>query len=173
MLGHCFGFRPSPTDVQLNPVSGTNHGWSRIVIDAVEDPPPNKVLSLASRFLMTQSSSCATWCGPSAMESNSLDQPVPSVASQRDYLSPAQFSERTGLSPATVRRYIAAGRIPIFQPGGFRSRVLIPHEALEVPPVTLESSNSVGSDPRVGDSKHLPNQLARLSGSLPRWKSKS
>ncbi len=50
---------------------------------------------------------------------------------ERDYLSPHEFVARSGLSLATVRRYLRTGRLPSLQPGGRRCRVLIPAAALE------------------------------------------
>jgi hypothetical protein len=51
-----------------------------------------------------------------------------------EYLSPGQFSERTGLSIATVRRYLRAGKLTHVQPAGFRGRVL--SDPLRVQPGT-------------------------------------
>jgi hypothetical protein len=47
------------------------------------------------------------------------------------YLSPREFAQRSGLSLATVYRYLAARLIPKVQPRGKRGRVLIPVAALE------------------------------------------
>ena len=48
----------------------------------------------------------------------------------RDFLSPQEFAAKSGISLVSVRRYIAAGRLPSVQPGGRRCRVLIPQSAL-------------------------------------------
>ena len=41
------------------------------------------------------------------------------------------FCDRTGFSASTVRRLIRRGRLPVYQPGGRRCRVLIPAGALD------------------------------------------
>jgi hypothetical protein len=51
---------------------------------------------------------------------------------QRKHLSPAEFVAESGLSLATVHRYLKSGRLPKVQIGGFRCRVLIPREALKL-----------------------------------------
>jgi hypothetical protein len=48
------------------------------------------------------------------------------------YLTREELLARTGLSPATLQRYKAAGRIPFFQPGGRGGRVLFPPDAIEI-----------------------------------------
>lgn len=53
-----------------------------------------------------------------------------SSAVPREFLSPQEFAAISGLSLVTVRRYLAAGRVPSVQPGGRRCRVLIPRSAL-------------------------------------------
>ena len=50
--------------------------------------------------------------------------------SSAQYLSPEQFSELSGLSIATIRRYVRACKLPFVQPGGPRGRILIPADAL-------------------------------------------
>ena len=49
-----------------------------------------------------------------------------------EYLSPDEFARTTGLSPSTVRRRLIDGALPYLQPGGPRSRVLIPRTALVI-----------------------------------------
>jgi len=51
--------------------------------------------------------------------------------SEAAYVSPAEFVRLSGLSSATVRRYLEDGRLPKVQPGGPRCRVLIPRNALD------------------------------------------
>src|SRR4051794_22015598 len=46
------------------------------------------------------------------------------------HLSPQEFSEQSGLSIASVRRYLRDGKLPFAQPGGPRGRILIPPDAL-------------------------------------------
>lgn len=80
----------------------------------------------------------------------------------RQFLSPVEFAEVTGLSPATVRRRIAERRIPIYQPGGPRTRVLIPIKALGAP----ERSEPVPSGSPATDAP----PLGKLAGPAPRWR---
>ena len=46
------------------------------------------------------------------------------------HLSPQEFSQQSGLSIASVRRYLRDGKLPFAQPGGPRGRILIPADAL-------------------------------------------
>jgi excisionase family DNA binding protein len=96
-------------------------------------------------------------------------------ASDRVFLAPAEFARRTGLSLATVRRYIAAGRIPVAQPGGFRSRLLIPHDAISLPLPALEGHRALTTEPvrRRSAVQNPANNADRLSGPRPGWLTKS
>jgi excisionase family DNA binding protein len=49
------------------------------------------------------------------------------------YLSVEEFVAATGLSESTVRRRIKDGSLPVCQPGGRKSRLLIPRDALARP----------------------------------------
>ena len=49
---------------------------------------------------------------------------------EKSLLTVATFAARSGLSQSTVRRYIRAGKLPSFQPGGQHSGVLIPETLL-------------------------------------------
>jgi hypothetical protein len=57
-------------------------------------------------------------------------EPTPAVG-HRNYLTKREFVERSGLSPATVQRYVRDGRIPYFQPGGRGGKLLFPPDAIE------------------------------------------
>ncbi len=57
---------------------------------------------------------------------------VPAAFCDREAVSPQEFVVLSGLSIATVRRYIAGGRLPCIQPGGRRCRVLIPRKRCPV-----------------------------------------
>ena len=48
------------------------------------------------------------------------------------HLSPWEFSQQSGLSIASVRRYLRDGKLPFAQPGGPRGRILMPADALRV-----------------------------------------
>jgi hypothetical protein len=50
---------------------------------------------------------------------------------RRQYLSPREFSLQSGLSLATVHRYLKKHKLPFRQPGGPRGRILIPDDALK------------------------------------------
>ena len=92
------------------------------------------------------------------------------------FLSPAEYSSRSGLSLSTVSRYLAAGLLPKVQPGGPRCRVLIPIEALNslslqatgrdtAPTVVrdnLGGEQATSSEPKTSRSPQR--------GPAPRWK---
>ena len=84
----------------------------------------------------------------------------------REYFSVAEFAQRTGLSETTVRRYLKKGLLPRYQPGGRRSRVLIPAAALtetrekESAPT---GSNSPPPTKEIAVTKNNP-------GPTPRWR---
>jgi hypothetical protein len=85
-----------------------------------------------------------------------------------EFLSPAQFSELTGLSPATVGRRLADGSLPKVQIGGKRCRILIPRSALSV-------ATQSATEPSVCD-KSTPESSSdkppALAGMRPRWMSR-
>ena len=89
----------------------------------------------------------------------------------RRYLSPQEFSELSGLSLATVRRYLRSGRLPSRQPAGHRGRILIPADALELvivatPPVETSQAPAAPSTPATTRPPVTP---ARPPGPRPRW----
>lgn len=90
-----------------------------------------------------------------------------------DWLTPEQYVQATGLSSATVSRYLADGRLPKYQPGGPRCRVLIPRDALptaEHPNPIQELPVESSSGSCLSDEK--PNNLkesTRPAGPVPRW----
>ena len=51
----------------------------------------------------------------------------------RRFFSIAEFAELSGLSISTVRRRLRDGSLPIVQPGGPRTRVLVPADVLKAP----------------------------------------
>lgn len=85
-------------------------------------------------------------------------------AVEREYLSPREFAVQTGLSSATVNRYLAGGRIPFHQPGGPRCRILIPRSALE--PFTAAPTGAQ----QPSSEKQPPTSAKPRSGPKPRWK---
>lgn len=82
-------------------------------------------------------------------------------------LTPKEFAERTGLSPATVQRYLADGRLPKYQPGGKRSRVLIPWHALDGLILTVQSSDR--SDDKPTSKPDADTKPPGMPGPRPRW----
>ena len=96
--------------------------------------------------------------------------PTTKAAAKPDqgFLSPAEFAQLTGLSMATVRRYLRDGRVPKIQPGGARCRVLIPRAALELHlcPST-ESDESIGLP--AAEIRDDSNRDKRRHGPAPRW----
>jgi len=98
-----------------------------------------------------------------------MNDKSPEPVEQR-YFSPDQFAEMSGLSIATVRRYLATGKISSIQPGGCRCRKLIPVSVLdsflrERPVATSTGKNS-------SNSKHISHHQypkTSISGSKPNW----
>jgi len=74
-----------------------------------------------------------------------------------------EFCELTGLSASTVRRFIAAKRIPVFQPGGRRCRVLIPRDALDRTSLMQPTLDARAERPAAAPS------APRIPGPAPRW----
>lgn len=93
------------------------------------------------------------------------------------YVSPEEFTSLSGLSIATVRRYLAKGKLPKVQPGGPGCRVMIPRDALE------QIRQPSGIDAGETDADNHPSGAAsssaplarpsRLNGPLPRWQKRS
>jgi hypothetical protein len=81
------------------------------------------------------------------------------------FLSPREFSWGSGLSLATIHRYLKRGLLPSRQPAGKRGRILIPISALESIPGLSATGNFNGSTPV--PSPESPSST--LSGRRPRW----
>ena len=84
---------------------------------------------------------------------------------KRLFLSPSEFSRRSGLSLATVHRYLKRGLLPCWQPAGKRGRILIPISALESILGVSSTGNANGTTP--GPTPESPSST--LSGPRPRW----
>jgi hypothetical protein len=99
--------------------------------------------------------------------SQMADPPTPAADDQlRRYLSPQDFSRLSGLSLATVHRYLKTGKLAYRQPGGRRGRILILAEVLEAThgaDVEPDASTAVTVEPQ----STAP--ATRLSGPRPRW----
>lgn len=88
---------------------------------------------------------------------------------ERDYVSPHEFVAKSGLSLATVRRYLRDGRIPSIQPGGRRCRVLIPRSALESFTVVKRASGTTKPNPSSPAKAMLSHKP--LPGPRAKWRS--
>jgi hypothetical protein len=82
------------------------------------------------------------------------------------FLSPQEFSGLSGLSLATVHRYLKRGKLPFRQPGGPRGRILIPADALLLSDVTPQVPRPTEA---AAESTPLPTSPVPLSGPRPRW----
>jgi excisionase family DNA binding protein len=87
-----------------------------------------------------------------------------------EYLSPEQFSERTGLSIATVRRYLRAGKLTHVQPAGFRGRVLIPVDALTHLTVQPGAEPSSPATAPSGGGRQADAPPSQRPGPIPAWR---
>ncbi len=89
----------------------------------------------------------------------------------RQYLSPQEFSARSGLSLATVHRYLRRGRLPFLQPAGPRGRILIPADALERvlgEPCPAGPAQAPGASSTAATAP-APNTTVRPCGPRPKW----
>jgi hypothetical protein len=97
--------------------------------------------------------------------------PSPAPAQPQRYLSPQEFSRFSGLSLATVHRYLRRGKVRYLQPAGPRGRILIPIDALELfaaaAPAPLLVEATAGASSAISDSPATT--LRRLSGPRPLW----
>jgi hypothetical protein len=91
----------------------------------------------------------------------------------RGFLSPQEFSHLTGLSLASVHRYLKSGRLPCWQPRGRRGRILIPTDlALQAFAGSSETPACAASTvtaPSPIASAALPQPVSPLSGPRPKW----
>ncbi len=87
----------------------------------------------------------------------------------KPFLSPAEFAEWSGLSEATVRRRIKDGTIESVQPGGFRTRVLIPVDAFQH--ATADDRLDGGHDDfdSSADPGELELRTENIPGPCPNW----
>jgi hypothetical protein len=96
----------------------------------------------------------------------------PAGMESRHYLSPLEFSQLSGLSLATVHRYLRNGNLPFWQPAGPRSRILVPIDALNtLSGSTPAAQRAIGATvaenrPQVPTASAGP---ARLPGPRPKW----
>jgi hypothetical protein len=101
----------------------------------------------------------ATSKDPSSLEH------LPTVpVAQSEFYSPKKFARKCDISESTARRLVKVGKIPAIQPGGKRTRILIPRDALSLVASTAEP-------PVKGDGGE-PNQSSHKRGPTPKWRRK-
>ena len=88
----------------------------------------------------------------------------------RDYLSPHEFVARSGLSSATVRRYLRDGHLPSAQPGGPRCRVLIPVTVLKSFLAAKQVAGPNGTDRSSTVTKSAYASNKPLPGPTAKWR---
>jgi len=88
-----------------------------------------------------------------------------STFDQCRFLSVEQVIAQSGLSASTVRRWIKRGVLPHAQPGGKRSRVLIPADALD----RLSHAEVVSPTPTVQPLIEVQPPAPQRRGPTPRW----
>jgi len=102
---------------------------------------------------------------------------------RRTYLDIVELSVATGLSISTINRLKKQGKIPCYQPGGPRTRVLFPADAIEGRSCIQSSIDVAPPSAEPGDadvpgtdlSRRAPllscsSDSSRLPGPLPRWR---
>lgn len=102
---------------------------------------------------------------------------------QRNYIDIVELAARTGLSISTINRLKKRGKIPFYQPGGRRARVLFPPNAIEgtvssqtSPDATLPHSEPGDVELNHEDSPESDvllspsSESSRLRGPMPRWR---
>jgi excisionase family DNA binding protein len=96
-----------------------------------------------------------------------------SQPSSKSFLSIEEVWQVTGLSVSTVRRYVKNKRLPFAQPGGPRSRILIPISALSCLESVHETSDGTRPTDDPGPEAQAPNHedlsRERLPGPKPQW----
>jgi len=80
------------------------------------------------------------------------------VSVQPEFLSIPQFAALSQLSMSTIRRRLRDGSIPFSQPGGKRTKILIPQKAL----TELANPTNV-VEPN-------PTHIETIAGPSPKWK---
>jgi hypothetical protein len=97
----------------------------------------------------------------------------PSEKQPRRYLSPQDFSQLSGLSLASVYRYLKSGQLPCWQPRGPRGRILIPADALVMAhagrPDAPTSLTSTLAAPSPATAAPQCQTAPQLSGPRPKW----
>jgi hypothetical protein len=93
----------------------------------------------------------------------------------KEFLDVQEFSEATGLSVATVRRYLRNGHVQFSQPAGPRGRILIPVSELTclkaAPTPSTEAIERHHNTTQSQPLNHDKSSPERLPGPKPRWAS--
>lgn len=84
------------------------------------------------------------------------------VSSSAKFLTIRQFSLASPLSEATIRRRIRDGSLPFVQPGGKRTKILIPADALVL-------SEQAKQEFLVHDARDGAQEAKRIPGRKPAW----
>jgi excisionase family DNA binding protein len=91
------------------------------------------------------------------------------MGKDRRYLSPEEFGDRSGLSLATVHRYLKKGKLPFHQPGGRRTRILIPIDALESVSRSASQADRTTAPAAAQEASPAAERPVPLPGPRPRW----
>jgi excisionase family DNA binding protein len=87
----------------------------------------------------------------------------PKSGPTRQYLTITEVSERTTLSVSTIQRLCRKGKLPYFQPGGPRTRLLFPPDVIEQAVKLAQDASLPAPDPPVAASP-TPSR-----GPKPKW----
>jgi hypothetical protein len=83
----------------------------------------------------------------------------------RRYLTMYELSASSGLSMSTLRRLCRRGRLPFFQPGGPRTRIVFSQDAIEQASVAADHPSAAAVE------STGPVNNARRHGPAPKWMS--
>jgi len=79
------------------------------------------------------------------------------VTRNQDFLSVEEFSLASSLSASTIRRRIKEGTLPVWQPGGPGTRVLLAASLLtQASEIPRQVASSPASESRPASSRRLP-----------------
>src|SRR5947209_8719227 len=72
----------------------------------------------------------------------------PRAGAARRFLTITELAEQTGISVSTLQRLRRKGAIPCFQPGGPRTRVVFPPDAIEQADQLRQNTSNLSTDAR-------------------------
>ena len=108
-----------------------------------------------------------------ARESSQFQSEAVIVSSTKPNRSPLEFAEWSGLSISTVRRRLKDGTIDSEQPGGFRTRIYIPVDALLLSHSDDDLDGASDDSGESEDTGEDTPQTDRISGPRPKWKTEN